>query len=75
VTAGNAPINGWQVSWTLSTGQSLSQTWGGIATTAGSTVTVRNESWNGTLQPGATAQFGFLASGSATTPALTCATR
>lgn len=75
VTAGSASINGWQVSWTLSTGQSLSQTWGGIATTAGSTVTVRNESWNGALQPGATAQFGFLASGSATTPALTCTTR
>jgi endoglucanase len=47
--------------------------WGGTLTVNGSAVTVRNAAWNGQLQPDATAQFGFLATGTATTPAVSCA--
>ncbi|BBH69462.1 glucanase [Actinoplanes sp. OR16] len=72
VTAGSSAISGWAVSWTLASGQSVTQAWNGTATTAGSTVTVRNVSWNGGLGSGATAQFGFLANGSASTPDLSC---
>ena len=75
VTAGNAGISGWQVTWTLGSGQSVNQVWNGVSAVSGSTVNVRNESWNGALQAGATAQFGFLASGAASTPVLSCTSR
>ncbi|GLW27546.1 glycoside hydrolase family 6 protein [Actinoplanes regularis] len=74
VTAGGKAISGWAVGWTLGSGQSISQVWNGTLTTSGTAVTVRNVSWNGALQPGASAEFGLLASGSAVTPALTCTT-
>ena len=72
VTAGSAAIAGWRVTWTLTGGQSIGQVWGGRATTSGTTVTVANESWNGALRPGATAQFGFVATGPVSTPAVSC---
>ena len=74
-TAGSAGVTGWQVSWTFGGGQTLSQVWGGTSAASGSSVTVRNEAWNGRLQPNATASFGFIASGATTTPALTCTAR
>lgn len=75
VTAGSAAIAGWQVTWTLGDGQSVSQVWGASSTVAGSAVSVRNESWNGNLAAGATAQFGFLAAGAASAPVLACTSR
>ncbi|MEU8244413.1 glycoside hydrolase family 6 protein [Actinoplanes missouriensis] len=73
VTAGAAALSGWSVSWPLSAGQTVTQAWNGTLSATGSTVTVRNVSWNGALAPRATAQFGFLANGAASTPTLTCA--
>ncbi|MBX6387159.1 MAG: cellulose binding domain-containing protein, partial [Microbispora sp.] len=72
VRAGNAPINGWTVRWTWPGGQTITQLWGGVASGSGSNVTVRNESWNGSLAANGSTTFGFLAGGSAATPALTC---
>jgi endoglucanase len=71
VTAGKA-IGGWAASWTLGSGQSISQVWNGTLTVSGSAATVRNVSWNGPLGAGATAEFGLIGSGTATTPAVTC---
>ncbi|XVU28035.1 glycoside hydrolase family 6 protein [Actinoplanes sp. CA-054009] len=72
VKAGGAAITGWSVSWTLAAGQSISQVWGGTLSVNGSTATVRNAAWNGSLAPGATAEFGFIASGPTTTPPIAC---
>jgi cellulase/cellobiase CelA1 len=72
VRAGTSPINGWTVNWTSPGGQSVTQLWGGVRSGTGSTVTVRNESWNGSVAANGGTTFGFLASGSPTTPALTC---
>jgi arabinoxylan arabinofuranohydrolase len=72
VRAGNAPLNGWTVRWTLASGQSIGQVWGGTASTSGSAVTVRNAAWNGSLAPDATTAFGLIGSGSPSTPTLTC---
>ncbi|MFG1649491.1 cellulose binding domain-containing protein [Micromonospora sp. NPDC049275] len=70
---GSAATRGWTVSWTLPSGQTINQIWSGSLTTSGSTATVTNVSYNGTLAPGASATFGFLGSGSsAPTPSLTC---
>jgi endoglucanase len=72
VTAGSRVTSGWTVSWTLGGGQSISQVWNGTLTVSGTTATVRNVSWNGALEPGASAEFGLVASGNATVPTLSC---
>jgi endo-1,4-beta-xylanase len=72
ITTGSAAISGWTVRWTLSSGQSITQVWNGTLTTSGSTTSVANASYNGSLQPAASTTFGFLANGSPSTPSLTC---
>ncbi|MCC2321111.1 cellulose binding domain-containing protein [Cellulomonas xiejunii] len=63
VTAGTSPISGWRTSFTLPEGGALTQSWSSVATTSGSTVTVGNASWNGSLPAGATTTYGFLGTG------------
>ncbi|MEE6261725.1 poly(ethylene terephthalate) hydrolase family protein [Plantactinospora sonchi] len=72
VTTGNSAINGWTVRWTLSSGQTVSQVWNGTLSTSGSTVSVRNASYNGSLPPAGFTTFGFLGSGTPSPPSLTC---
>ncbi|GAA1656670.1 glucuronyl esterase domain-containing protein [Catellatospora bangladeshensis] len=72
VTAGASAISGWTVTWTLASGQTITQLWNGTLTTSGSTATVRNLSYNGSLAPRASTTFGFTATGPAATPSLTC---
>jgi Glucuronyl esterase, fungi/Cellulose binding domain len=73
VSAGGSAVNGWTVTWTLASGQSISQLWNGALTTSGSAVTVKNLSYNGSLAAGTSTTFGFLGNGSPSTPAPTCA--
>ena len=70
----SATINGWNVQFTLASGQTLAQLWGGRPTPTGSTVAVANETWNGTLAASGTTTFGFIVNGSVNTPpaAVTC---
>ncbi|WP_189042729.1 lytic polysaccharide monooxygenase [Micromonospora sonchi] len=74
VTAGNAPIRGWRVTWTYANGQQVSQVWNATVSSSGSTVTATNVSYNGSLGAGASTTFGLLASSGSTnnTPTLTC---
>jgi Dienelactone hydrolase and related enzymes len=72
VTAGNSAINGWTVRWTLDSGQAITQVWNGEVSTSGSTVSVRNAPYNGSLPPSGSTTFGFLSSGSPSSPSLTC---
>jgi hypothetical protein len=72
VTAGSSAINGWAVKWSLSSGQAITQLWSGTLSTSGSAVTVTNASYNGALAAGTSTTFGFLASGTPSTPTLTC---
>lgn len=72
VTAGASPISNWTVTWTLANGQSITQLWNGTLTTSGSSVTVRNVSYNGSLGAGSSTQFGFTGTGNVTTPTLSC---
>jgi poly(3-hydroxybutyrate) depolymerase len=72
VTAGGSAINGWTVGWTLASGQTITQLWNGSLTTSGSNVSVRNVSYNGSLPASGSTTFGFLASGTPSTPSLTC---
>ena len=72
VKAGASAINGWTVTWTLASGQTITQLWNGTLTTSGSAVTVKNLSYNGALGAGASATFGFTANGSPSTPTPVC---
>ncbi|MCY1136475.1 cellulose binding domain-containing protein [Actinoplanes sp. Pm04-4] len=74
VTAGAAPLSGWRVAWTFADGQTVSQVWGGRATSSGSAQTVANESWNGNLGAAASTTFGFLGTwnGANSVPAVSC---
>ncbi len=70
---GTGPTTGWTVQWTLPSGQGISQLWNGTLTVSGSTVTVRNVSYNGALAAGASTTFGFTGTGPATpVPIPTC---
>jgi hypothetical protein len=61
VRAGTSAINGWTVVWTFANGQTITQLWNGVSTVNGSTVTVRNATFNGSLAANATTTFGFTA--------------
>ena len=70
---GSTSTKSWYVSWSLPSGQSISQVWNGSLTMSGSTATVTNAAYNGTVAPGAGTSFGLLASGSpGAAPTLTC---
>ncbi len=72
VKAGTKAINGWTVSWSLASGQSIGSSWNGVFTTSGSTVIVKNAAYNGALAASASTSFGFVGSGTAATPTVTC---
>ncbi|GAA0537909.1 hypothetical protein GCM10010172_19070 [Paractinoplanes ferrugineus] len=65
------PLTSWQLTWSFTAGQTITQLWNGSYTQSGSQVTVANASWNGGLGTGASAQFGFngAATGSNPVPA------
>ncbi len=55
---GSSPINGWSVSWNYNDGSRITNSWN--ANLSGSNpYSASNLGWNGTLQPGQTAEFGF----------------
>jgi hypothetical protein len=61
---GSTTLNGWQLGWTFPGSQTINDLWNGSDTQSGSKVTVTNESYNGTLAPGASATVGFTATDS-----------
>lgn len=66
VTVFNAtmePVNGWEVSWKFANGESVQQAWSATASQSGSTVTVKNASWNATIGHHNAVTFGFIGSG------------
>jgi hypothetical protein len=67
---GSATLNSWQLGWTFPGSQAVSNLWNGSYTQSGGNVTVTNQSYNGTLAPGASTTIGFTAtySGSNTAP-------
>ncbi|SDE33608.1 extracellular catalytic domain type 1 short-chain-length polyhydroxyalkanoate depolymerase [Glycomyces harbinensis] len=74
VTAGDAAISGWRLTWTWPAGQTISSSWNATVTSSGSTVTATDVDWNGTVNAGQTksSAWGFIGTGSAVTPTVTC---
>ncbi|MEV5820162.1 family 43 glycosylhydrolase [Micromonospora haikouensis] len=72
---GGAAISGWRVTFSLPSGQSLSQGWNATFGQQGSQVTVTNAAYNGQLATGGSTTAGFIASSAGTPQAptsLTC---
>jgi hypothetical protein len=71
---GSATLNNWQLGWTFPGSQAINSLWNGTYTQSGTSVTVTNASYDGTLAPGATATVGFTATGTSATPStVSCA--
>jgi len=66
-------INGWTLEFDLPTNNSVASLWNATYTTSASHVTVKNPSWQTTIAPGASYNFGFnIAYSGAYTPLLNC---
>ncbi|MEU5873392.1 cellulose binding domain-containing protein [Glycomyces sp. NPDC047369] len=73
VTAGSAAISGWRLTWTWAGGQRITSSWNAAVTSSGATVTADDVGWNGSIASGRTQNaWGFIASGTSTTPTVTC---
>ncbi|GAB3180872.1 PHB depolymerase family esterase [Streptomyces incanus] len=59
---GTSTVNGWQLRFTLPTGQTLTGGWGAVYTPASGAVTAANAPYNGTIAPGASVSIGYQAS-------------
>ncbi|MEJ2851867.1 MULTISPECIES: endo-1,4-beta-xylanase [unclassified Saccharothrix] len=66
-------LSGWTVKWTFGAGQKVTNLWNGKLTTSGQDVSVRNESYNGSVGAGGSTSFGFLGSWTGTNPVPTVA--
>ncbi|MFE2507837.1 cellulose binding domain-containing protein [Streptomyces naganishii] len=71
ITNNQAALSSWTLTFDLPGGQEVTQGWNAKWSQSGTTVTAANESWNGSLGTGASADAGFLASwsGGNTAPA------
>jgi len=62
------PVTSWQLTWSFTAGQTVTQLWNGSVTQSGAQVTVANAAWNGAIGTGGTASLGFNGSSGATNP-------
>ncbi|NUT50978.1 MAG: cellulose-binding protein [Saccharothrix sp.] len=63
---GAVATRGWRVGFSFRTGMALSQGWNGTFTQSGTSVTVTNSSWNGSIPPAGSTKVGFNGTGDAT---------
>jgi len=74
---GSTTINSWTVTGTMPAGHAVTGFWNSTESVSGQTVTFHGVSFNSTLAPGATGEFGFQASrpsGNTALPTATCRT-
>jgi len=69
ITNRGAALTSWTLTFTVPANVTLTSGWSGTWTQSGSTITVRNAAWNGSLGSGATTSAGFQASFTGATPA------
>ncbi|NUP49975.1 MAG: PHB depolymerase family esterase [Catenulispora sp.] len=67
---GSSAINGWSLTFTLASGQTVTNTWNAAITPSSGRVTATNLSYDAAIAPGASVSFGFQANqtGNATAP-------
>lgn len=57
--SGSSDKNGWTVTWTFPSGQTVSSLWNANYTQTGANVSVSDLGWNGTIAAGASVSFGL----------------
>jgi len=62
----------WAVTWDLVGSEKVAAAWNAVVSTAGTTVTAVNASYNGNLAPGASTTFGMQLWGISSVPTLSC---
>jgi hypothetical protein len=62
-------VSGWQLSWSFTAGQTVTQLWNGTAAQSGAQVTVTNAGYNAAIATGGTAAFGFNGAAPGSNPA------
>jgi len=55
----------WELGWRFTRGETITDSWGGIFSTAGVDVTVRQPAWGAGIEPGGRVQVGYIAIGRA----------
>jgi endoglucanase len=65
---GSTPVNGWTLQWAFIGDQAVQVALGADVSSAGATVTARNESFNARINPGQSATFGFIGTTSGANP-------
>ncbi|KPC81154.1 MULTISPECIES: glycoside hydrolase family 6 protein [Streptomyces] len=63
VTNTGAAVSAWQLEWSFTGSEKISQGWNAAVSQSGAAVTAKNLSYNGALATGASASFGFNATG------------
>jgi hypothetical protein len=64
IVNGGSRITAWQVEFSLPSGTAITNSWNAAVVRSGSHYVADSLSYNGTLEPGASTSFGFIASGS-----------
>ena len=68
---GTTAWTSWTLTWTFANGQTVSSLWNGVETQSGANVTVKNESYNGTIAANGTLSgIGFNGTWNGTTNAV-----
>src|SRR5512142_1768408 len=62
------PVGSWQLTWSFTAGQTITQLWNGSYTQSGANVTVSSTSYNGSIPTGGSAAFGFNGSWTGSNP-------
>jgi hypothetical protein len=71
IVNGSTAITSWTLTWTFANGQTISSLWNGIETQSGANVTVKNESYNGSIAANGTLTgIGFNGTWNGTTNAI-----
>ncbi|MCA6095839.1 cellulose-binding domain-containing protein, partial [Streptomyces sp. SCA3-4] len=60
---GTSPLAGWTVEWDFPSGTAIGSYWDALVTSSGTHHTAKNREYNGTVAPGASVTFGFVATG------------
>ena len=61
-------LDGWDLRWSFTAGQTITQLWDGTVVQSGAQVTVTNASYNASVPTGGTATFGFNGSWNGSNP-------
>ncbi|MGY4644048.1 lytic polysaccharide monooxygenase [Cellulomonas sp. URHB0016] len=61
-------ISGWELKWTFTNGEKVTQGWNSVTTQSGTTASAKNAAWNSTIAHHGSVAFGFQGTGTPAAP-------